>query len=98
MTHEYGMKADKVLAAMDKMRDTDFGQKYMAQNAPADPGFAVWLMIIDRDLRKQLQVSHRDLSDWNWRDAYDNGTSPQDAAKQALADDDLYGMTFEDEE
>lgn len=98
MQHDYGMPADKVLAAMDKMRETETGQKYMAENSPNDPGFAVWLMIVDRDLSKQVQVTHRSLSDWSWRDAYDNGTSPQEAAKQALAEDDLYGSIFEDAE
>lgn len=98
MTHEYGMPADKVLTAMDKMRETETGQKYMAAHSPNDPGFAVWLMTVDRDLRNKVQVTHRDLSDWSWRDAYDNGTSPQDAAAQALAEDDLYGSIFDDGE
>jgi hypothetical protein len=98
MTAEYGMPAAKVLAAMDKMRETELGQKYMATHAPNDPAFAVWLMIVDRDLQKQVQVGHRDLSDWGWRDAYDNGTSPKDAAQQALADDDLFGAVFADGE
>jgi hypothetical protein len=98
MIHEYGMTADKVLTAMNRMRETEFGRKYMATNAPNDPAFAVWLMIVDRDLQKQFQVGHRDLSDWAWRDAFDNGTSPKDAAKQALSDDDLFGSIFADEE
>lgn len=98
MTHDYGMPADKALAAMDRMRETETGQKYMAAHSPNDPAFAVWLMSVDSTLRSTVQVGHRDLSDWSWRDAYDNGTSPKDAAKQALADDDLFGAIFEDSE
>jgi len=88
---EYGMPADKVLAAMDKMRETETGQKYMTAHNLTDPGFAVWLMLVDRALMKSIRFTHRDLADWSWRDAYDNGTSPQDAANQAVAEDDLFG-------
>lgn len=49
--------------------------------AGGDRGFALWLLMVDRAIGF---LSHRDLADWHWRDAYDDGVSPREAAEEAV--------------
>ena len=57
---------------------------YVRENAHGDRGFALWLMMVDRRLKP---LSHRDLADWHWRDAFDDGVDPAEAAKDATTAD-----------
>lgn len=50
-----------------------------------DREFAVWLLGVDRKIRRYTGVEHRDLPDWGWRAAYDDDLSPADAAADAIA-------------
>ena len=53
--------------------------------------FGAWLLLVDRELRS-YGVSHRDLADWTWRDAYDDGVAPAEAAWEAMGADSLGAM------
>jgi Family of unknown function (DUF5419) len=74
--------AAKIVAAMDAIIEKD--PRYLEECAHGDPGFAIWLKLVDRSLGV---VSHRDIADWSWRDAYNDGVEPSEAAKEALAAD-----------
>lgn len=50
--------------------------------------FGLWLLFVNRALRP-LGVGHRDLADWTWRDGFDDGMRPAEAAREALAQDDI---------
>ena len=60
---------------------------YVRENAHGDRGFALWLLLVDRKLGF---LSHRDIADWHWRDAYDDGMDPAEAAREAVAADGLF--------
>ena len=72
-------KIDSVLMRVGMNHPT-----YVRENAHGDRGFALWLMLIDRHL---APLSHRDLADWHWRDAFDDGVTPAEAARDATAAD-----------
>lgn len=55
-----------------------------------DDRFGLWLALVDARIGRRVGVGLFDLADWNMRDAYDDGSSPKDAAQQALESDDLY--------
>ena len=57
--------------------------------------FNTWLNECDAWLRSRLQFGIAHIADWNWRYAFEDGMSPEDAARQAFADDDL-GALFID--
>lgn len=50
--------------------------------------FGVWLIFVNRSLRP-LGVAYSDLADWTWRDAFDDGMSPAEAAREALSEDEI---------
>jgi hypothetical protein len=51
-------------------------------------GFAGWLLVADVTCVRTVGVSIFDLSDWTWRDAYDAGTQPGAAVRDAVQGDD----------
>jgi hypothetical protein len=51
-----------------------------------DVYFALWLHALNRAVQRRVLVSFDDLEDWNYRDNYDAGMMPVDAAKEMLAD------------
>lgn len=51
-----------------------------------DQRFALWLGIVDQRLSMRTGMGHRDLADWTWRDAFDDGSSPSEAVQDALED------------
>lgn len=55
------------------------------EEVDGDREFAVWLLGVDRKIRRYTGVEHRDLPDWGWRAAYDDDLSPADAAADAIA-------------
>ncbi|QFG10458.1 hypothetical protein KIV65_gp09 [Mycobacterium phage Anthony] len=52
--------------------------------------FEAWLARIDRSMIRQVGVGYRDIGDWAWRDAYDNGVTTLEAAREALREEGLY--------
>lgn len=60
-------------------------------NGCGEPSFALWLALVDNRMVRAVGVTHRDIGDWNWRDSFDAGDRPAEAALDALLDDDLYG-------
>ncbi|WP_173054880.1 hypothetical protein [Phytohabitans houttuyneae] len=57
-----------------------------------DHGFAAWLLVADTLALRHPGVSILDLSDWNWREAYDRGETPGSALRQAMACNDTFGL------
>jgi len=51
-----------------------------------DVMFAIWLQALDQVVRRRVLVRYDDLEDWGYRDAYDSGMSPKDAALEMLED------------
>ena len=55
------------------------------EHAGGDRHFAVWLLLADRQIGARLSgLTHRDMPDWTWRDAYDSDDSPATAVSDAL--------------
>lgn len=46
--------------------------------------FQAWLQRVDKVLMLRHGVTHRDLADWHWRDAFDSQWHHADAATEAL--------------
>lgn len=72
-------------------------QPRVSQYAHGDERFGVWLYLVDRVLTGMIGVGLFDLADWNIRDAYDDGLSPGEAAREAMRNDDTYSDYLPDE-
>ena len=48
--------------------------------------FAQWMDAVDRVLESRIGFSSGDLEDWMWRDSFEAGDSPRDAALSFLED------------
>lgn len=46
--------------------------------------FDHYMTTVDREIYARTGLTSSDLEDWSYRDAYDDGTDPEDAAVQAL--------------
>jgi hypothetical protein len=77
-----------------RFRAPEFDQGYVEDCAGGDERFALWLRLVDKRMIGSVGVSHRDIADWTWRDAYDGGQSPSSAALDALSEDDTYAVMF----
>jgi hypothetical protein len=62
----------------------------VAQYDGGDERFGLWLALVDARIVRRVGIGLFDLADWNMRDAYESGSSPRDAAQEALESDDLY--------
>ena len=51
--------------------------------------FDDWLTECNAWLEKTYGVVSLEIADWHWRDAFDDGMSAEDAAREAFAADDL---------
>ncbi|GIG57142.1 hypothetical protein Lfu02_15140 [Longispora fulva] len=60
------------------------GQDHL-KYAGGDHGFGLFMLAIDYACRKRLGVSCFDLADYCYRDAYDDGLTPVQTLKLALA-------------
>ncbi|QFP95570.1 hypothetical protein SEA_GAUGELDP_87 [Mycobacterium phage GaugeLDP] len=49
--------------------------------------FARWIGEVDRFLLGHYGVTHRDIADWTWRDAYQDEMGPRAAAREAIANE-----------
>lgn len=94
MTYLDTIDAAKITLALEKFRTEGTYAEYV-RNAGGDENFAFWLRLVDAKMRKAVGVTHRDIGDWQWRDAYDNGYTPFEAARGALEDDDTFGALFD---
>lgn len=79
----------KVQTAIKKLQSTPSGQEYIKTNAQGNVRFALWLRLVDVWIGRRIGLTHRDVADWTWRDAYDEGLSPGTAATEALRTDQL---------
>jgi Family of unknown function (DUF5419) len=48
------------------------------------PSFEQWMAEVDEVLVKKVGVSSADLPDWTYRDAFDQGSTPEEAADEAI--------------
>lgn len=55
--------------------------------------FKEWLSAVDRSLLATCGLTHMDLADQTWRDWYDDGVRPDEAAEMCLEDE---GFPFEE--
>lgn len=46
--------------------------------------FDHYMTTVDREIYARTTLTSSDFEDWNYRDAYDDGVDPEDAAIQAL--------------
>jgi len=61
--------------------------------------FDQWMQQIDNIFMDKLGLSYMDIADWYYRDAYDDGLTPLEAAEEAFNSDDLtsmMGLNFSD--
>ena len=56
--------------------------------------FEEWMKEVNQEIlnRTMGAISYNDLDDWHYRDAYDDGVSPAEAAEEALENDDMASM------
>lgn len=52
--------------------------------------FDQWLRLVDRIMGGLVGLTHSDIADWAWYDAWEGGESPRVAAISALQDDDTF--------
>lgn len=48
--------------------------------------FGSWMLMVDAILSQTAGVDSNDLSDWTYRDAFDDEMSPEEAAKEVLVE------------
>ncbi|CAM3437447.1 hypothetical protein [Tsukamurella hominis] len=80
----------KVVTAIDQLAAS--APEYIAKQAGGDVRFALWLHLVDRQLRRLVGVGHADLVDCTWRDWFDSELSPREAVEQASEYDELLQM------
>lgn len=83
--------AADVERALQTLRSEE-GQRAFAraiEYGGGDERFTLWLAMADQRVQRGTGVSAFDLADWTWRDAFDDGYSPADAAREAIAEGDL---------
>lgn len=51
--------------------------------------FEQWMQKVDAVLEKKCGLSHHDLEDFCYRDAYDDGEAPSTVAREVLANQDF---------
>jgi hypothetical protein len=75
-------------AAITATLDSDRGKRHR-DYADGDRDFAAWLLVADMTCLRRIGASIFDLSDWSWRAAYDAGSQPAAAVREAAAADDV---------
>lgn len=95
MTWLDAQPAEKVDASLADLRATG-GERWAQRVADVDGDerFALWLLLVDQRMQRAVGVTHRDIGDWTWRDAYDGGYSPREAMREGLEADDTYSALF----
>lgn len=49
--------------------------------------FAQWMVQVDRVIGAACGLTHLDLADWNYRDAFDSEVTPEEAAESVLEEE-----------
>jgi len=57
----------------------------LQEQEPGFDQFREWMREVDAYLEQRLGMSSDDLPDWLYRDDYDDGLSPEEAAENAIA-------------
>jgi len=70
-----------------RRRLTGYPDRYVTEYANGDVDFALWLALVDLRLTRQIWLTHRDIADRPWREDYDAGRDPIDAADEAAEDE-----------
>lgn len=50
----------------------------------AKPSYRAWLAEVNREIQYRTSLGISDIEDWTYRDAYDDGKDPEEAAILAL--------------
>ncbi|MEC4763789.1 hypothetical protein VT930_11810 [Mycobacterium sherrisii] len=53
------------------------------------PTFDEWMRLVDRELAQRCGLTHSDLADFCYRDAFNDECSPAEVAVEVLADNDF---------
>lgn len=81
-----GFDHDKVIKWAAQATDSSW-MKY----AGGDAYFAVWMALVNRRVVRRIGIGVLDLGDATYRDWYDDGIDPQEAANLAIDEDDTFG-------
>lgn len=73
-------------------KDQDIVARWLAANGTkaceeyrtTDPRFALWMYCVDRQVKRRVHFGCFDLEDWGYFDAYEDGMSPADAAREVI--------------
>ena len=57
--------------------------------------FQEWMQKVDIEVQAQIGLSANDLTDYLYRDAYNDGCNPQSVALDVIANDDTFAMFME---
>lgn len=57
-----------------------------------DKNFKAWLAEVDVEVQAQIGLGFRDLADFPFRFAYDDGCDPASVALDVIASDDTFSM------
>lgn len=61
--------------------------------------FEKWMELVDAAINVKSfgsGITHLDLCDWLYYDAFEDGCTPEDAAQSALQNDDVYSSIFKE--
>lgn len=56
----------------------------MKKNIPSKMSFQTWMGLVDLLIRQRTTMGVDDIDDWSYRDAYDRGVTPKQAASRAI--------------
>jgi hypothetical protein len=91
------MDPEKVEKNLDILRGRNWqtiGSRNWLTEAGGDEKYALWLALCDQKMMRLIGLGIFDITDWAWADNYEAGTSPAEAAKEALMSDDTYAALF----
>lgn len=73
---------ETVRRALEKLHASPGGRAAIADCG--DERFALWMRALDRHLLRGIGLRHTDLEDWHYRDGFEEGLSPAEAARAVL--------------
>lgn len=86
-------KMAELVKKAEKLRYRRAGRDFL-EAAGGDKDFALWMMLADGRVARRIGLGMFDIADWTWADAFESGTSPDEAAVEALSADDTFGGLF----
>lgn len=75
------LPTDKVAAWLEKN-----GERVMQRYHTSDPYFALWMFYVDKSVMAKVMLSLNDLEDWDYISAYEEDSTPREAATSMLED------------